>query len=75
MKKADNFDLRKFLAENKLTTQSNLNEGNLDVISRSLNILDKAADMAIKNPEGDVVQFAKIVKKYIDDMRKSLLNN
>jgi hypothetical protein len=49
-----------------------MNEGNLDIISRSLNILDKAADMAIKNPAGDVVQFAKIVKKYIDDIRKSL---
>ena len=50
-----------------------LNESpNLDMISRSLNLLDKAADMAIKNPAGDVVQFAKIVKKYIDDIRKSL---
>jgi hypothetical protein len=27
MKKADNFDAGKWLVENKLTTQSNLNEG------------------------------------------------
>lgn len=50
-----------------------LNESpNLDIISRSLNILDKAADMAIKNPTGDVVELANIVKKYTDYIRRSL---
>jgi len=50
-----------------------LNESpNLDMINRSLNILDKAADMAIKNPTGDVVELANIVKKYTDYIRKSL---
>jgi hypothetical protein len=50
----------------------NLNESNLDMISRSLNLLDKAADMAIKNPTGDVTELANIVKKYTADIRKSL---
>jgi len=49
-----------------------LNESNLDMISRSLNLLDKAADMAIKNPTGDVTELANIVKKYTADIRKSL---
>jgi hypothetical protein len=50
-----------------------LNESpNLDMINRSLNILNKAADMAIKNPTGDVVELANIVKKYTDYIRKSL---
>ena len=50
-----------------------LNESpNLDMINRSLDILDKAADMAIKNPTGDVVELANIVKKYTDYIRKSL---
>jgi hypothetical protein len=50
----------------------NLNESNLDMISRSLNLLDKAADMAIKNPTGDVTELANIVKKYTANIRKSL---
>ena len=50
----------------------NLNESNLDMISRSLNLLDKAADMAIKNPTGDITELANIVKKYTADIRKSL---
>jgi hypothetical protein len=49
-----------------------MNEGNLDIISRSLNILDKVADMAIKNPTGDVVELANIVKKHTAYIRKSL---
>ena len=37
-----------------------------DMINRSLNLLDKAADMAIKNPTGDVTKLANIIKKYTD---------
>jgi len=50
-----------------------LNESpNLDMINRSLNLLDKAADMAIKNPTGNITELANIVKKYTADIRKSL---
>ena len=53
--------------------QNTLNEGpNVDVIKRSLNLIDKAADMAIKNPTGDVVALGNIIKRYVDDIRKSL---
>lgn len=53
--------------------QSSLNEGaNIDIINRSLNLLDKAADMAAKNPQGNVVELAKIIKQYTKDIRESL---
>lgn len=53
--------------------QSSLNEGaNIDVINRSLNLLDKAADMAAKNPQGNVGELAKIIKQYTKDIRQSL---
>jgi hypothetical protein len=50
-----------------------LNESpNLDMINRSLNLLDKAADIAIKNPTGDITKLANIIKKYTADIRNSL---
>lgn len=50
-----------------------LNESsNLDMINRSLNLLDKAADMAIKNPTGNIIELANIIKRYTADIRKSL---
>jgi hypothetical protein len=53
--------------------QKSLNEGpNIDIINRSLNLLDKAADMAAKNPQGNVVELAKIIKKYTQEIRQSL---
>ena len=53
--------------------QHTLNEGpNMDVVNRSLNLLDKAADMAIKNPTGDVTELAKIVKKYVGDIKNNI---
>lgn len=53
--------------------KSSINEGtNIDIVNRSLNLLDKAADMAIKNPEGNVVELAKIIKKYTQEIRQSL---
>lgn len=53
--------------------KDSLNEGaNIDIINRSLNLLDKAADMAAKNPQGNVVELAKIIKKYTKEIRKSL---
>ena len=45
---------------------------NPDIVDRSLNLLDKAADNAIKNPTGNVVALGKIIKRYVDDIRKSL---
>lgn len=53
--------------------KSSVNEGtNIDMIKRSLNLLDKAADMAAKNPQGDVGELAKIIKKYTQEIRQSL---
>lgn len=53
--------------------KSSVNEGtNIDIVNRSLNLLDKAADMATKNPEGNVVELAKIIKKYTQEIRQSL---
>lgn len=53
--------------------QKNLNEGpNIDVINRSLRMLDIAADMAIENPKGNIVALADIIKKYVNEIRESL---
>jgi hypothetical protein len=53
-----------------------LNESpNIDMINRSLNILDKAADMAIKNPTGDIIELSNIIKKHITFIRKFIKNN
>jgi len=50
-----------------------LNEGpNMDMVNRSLNLLDDAADMAIKNPTGNVTKLAKIIQGYVKDIRKEL---
>ena len=50
-----------------------LNEGpNMDMVNRSLDLLDKAADMAIKNPTGDVTELAKIIKKHIKLVRDNI---
>jgi predicted GNAT family acetyltransferase len=47
-------------------------EINTDIVNRNINLLDKAADMAIKNPKGNVVELAKIIKKYISGIRNSI---
>jgi len=53
--------------------EKTLNEtSNLDMINRSLNLLDKAASMSIKNPTGNVVELAKIIQKYVTDIRNFL---
>jgi hypothetical protein len=50
-----------------------LNESpNLDMINRSLKLIDKAADMAIENPTGNITVLANIIKKYTADIRDSL---
>jgi hypothetical protein len=57
----------------RLEIQKILNENlNIDVVNRSLNLLDKAADMAIKNPTGSVIELAKIVKKLIGDIKNNI---
>lgn len=59
---------KEFIGESK-----NLDEAsNNDMIDRSLNLLDAAADMAIKNPKGNVTELANIIKKYVKDTRKYL---
>lgn len=50
-----------------------LNEGpNMDMVNRSLDLLDKAADMAIKNPTGDVTGLAKIIKTHTKIVRGNI---
>lgn len=50
-----------------------LNEGpNMDMVNRSLDLLDKAADMAIKNPTGDVTELAKIIKTHTKIVRGNI---
>ena len=44
----------------------------MDMVNRSLSLLDKAADMAIKNPTGDVTKLANIIKKYTKDIRDNM---
>ncbi len=65
--------LQNVLLKSNRSRNFSLNENpNLDMINRSLNLLDKAADMAIKNPTGDVTVLAKIIKKYVEAARKEL---
>ena len=53
--------------------QKTLNEGpNMDMVNRSLNLLDKLADMAIKNPTGDVTELANIIKKHTKLIRDNI---
>jgi hypothetical protein len=67
MKKSE---LRQIIKEE---IEKTLNEtSNLDMINRSLNLLDKAASMSIKNPTGNVVELAKIIQKYVTDIRNFL---
>ena len=50
-----------------------LNEGpNMDMVNRSLSLLDKLADMAIKNPTGDVTKLANIIKKHTKLIRDNI---
>ena len=50
-----------------------LNEGpNMNMVNRSLNLLDKLADMAIKNPTGDVTELANIIKKHTKLIRDNI---
>ena len=56
------------LRDPRWTTVNN----NIDVVNRSLNLLDKAADMAIKNPTGNVIELAKIVKKLTGDIKNNI---
>ena len=63
-------ELKKAIKE-ELQKSMNKNN-NIDIVNRSLNLLDKAADMAIKNPTGDVIELAKIVKKYVGDIKNNI---
>jgi hypothetical protein len=63
-------------AKDTSATGYNINEAkvNMDLVNKNLNLLDKAADMVIKNPKGDIVAFANIVKKYAQDIKKYIIN-
>ena len=45
---------------------------NPDIVERSLNLIDKAMDMVIKYPTGNIDGLGKKIKEYIDNIRKSL---
>ena len=62
LKRAIRAEIQKILNENL----------NIDIVNRSLNLLDKAADMAIKNPTGNVIELAKIVKKLTGDIKNNI---
>lgn len=50
-----------------------LSEGpNMDMVNRSLDLLDKAADMAIRNPTGNVTELAKIIRQHIKLIRDNI---
>jgi len=79
MKKADNFDASKWLVENKITTQSRLNE-NLDIFKKVLDkYLNKDKNINIENV-GKAFrkldpQFHNEAFDYIEDKADYLLND
>jgi len=44
----------------------------IDEINNRLNLLDKAADMVIKDPQSNVVEFANNMKKYTQGIRNNV---
>jgi hypothetical protein len=53
--------------------QHTLNEGpNMDMVNRSLNLIDKAVDMVIKNPTGDVIELVKIIQTHAKIIRGNI---
>ena len=67
MKKADNFDASKWLIENKITTQSRLNEGRFDGwdFDSLVDYLVELADELDKNPQLEK-KLDKILYRTID---------
>jgi hypothetical protein len=67
MKKADNFDTKQWLTENKITTQSRLNEGRFDGwdFDSLVNYLIELADELDKNPQLEK-KLDKILYRTID---------
>ena len=50
-----------------------LSEGpNMDMVNRSLDLLNKAADMAIRNPTGNMTELAKIIKQHTKLIRDNI---
>ncbi len=59
--------------EEFIDESKNIDEAaNSDMIDRNLRLLDAAADMAIKNPKGNAIELANIIKKYVKDIRNYL---
>jgi hypothetical protein len=53
--------------------QHTLNEGpNMDMVNRSLNLIDKAVDMVIKDPTGDVIELVKIIQTHAKIIRGNI---
>ncbi len=67
MRKADNFDAKQWLVENKITTQSHLNEGRFDGWDRDslVNYLIELADELNENPQLEK-QLDKIMYHTVD---------
>jgi hypothetical protein len=47
-------------------------ESNLDMVKRSLNVIDKAVDMVIKNPTGDVIELVNIIQTHSKIIRGNI---
>ena len=45
---------------------------NPDVIKYNLNLIDKAMDMVIKYPKGNIVELSEKIKQYVNDIRNNL---
>jgi hypothetical protein len=71
MKKADDFDLKKYLVENKVTTNSTLKEEDLDIFKMSPDS-EKAIKLLIKNLNSDL---DKIRKKYTGKLRRNTIKD
>ena len=67
-------DLTAFL-KGKLNESINeevLNESNIDMIERQLNIMQKYAETVKKNPSGNITHFAEYVIDGITEIKKNL---
>ena len=49
-----------------------LNESNIDMVERQLNIMQKYAETVKKNPSGNITHFAKYVIDGITEIKKNL---
>ena len=67
----DNFDLKKYLVENKVTTDSILKEEDIDIFKMST-AQEKAIKLLIKNLNSDL---DRIREKYTGKLRRSTIKD